>query len=117
MTTWFFFREVGTFDYLLRPRKNRRVRDPNAPLRHHRHEISIAQPVGDVPAAKLNDVGVKGAAAVHGVTSDRLVIRSPSEGAEFYVKTRKCTGTSRGRRAIASAGSRSRYFLCVLQYG
>jgi hypothetical protein len=42
------------------PPQNRRVRDLDPTLRHHRHEISIAQPVGDVPAdAKLNDVGVK----------------------------------------------------------
>jgi hypothetical protein len=28
---------------------NRRMRHSNAALGHHRHEISIAQPIGDVP--------------------------------------------------------------------
>src|ERR1017187_9224113 len=47
------------------PSQNRRVRDLDTTLRHHRHEISVAQPVGDIPAdAKLNDVGVEGTAPV-----------------------------------------------------
>src|SRR5476651_1817459 len=55
------------------PSQNRRVRDLNIPLRHHRHEISIAQPVGDVPAkAQPNHVGIEGAAAVHGDTINWL---------------------------------------------
>jgi Gluconate 2-dehydrogenase subunit 3 len=42
------------------PSQNSRVRDFNTPLRHHRHEISIAQPLGDIPAdANLNDAGVE----------------------------------------------------------
>jgi hypothetical protein len=61
------------------PSQNRRVRDLDTTLRHHRDEISIAQPVGDVPAdAKLDDVSIEGAAAVNGVTSNRL--RVPLSG-------------------------------------
>ena len=55
------------------PSQNRSVRDLDTTLRHYRHEISTAQPVGDVPAgAKLNDVGVEGAAAILGIASNRL---------------------------------------------
>src|SRR5665213_3486004 len=50
--------ELG--DITNHPSQNRRVRDRDTALCHHSHEISIAQPVGDVPAnAKLNDVGVE----------------------------------------------------------
>jgi hypothetical protein len=47
---------------------NSRVRHGNAPLRHHRHEISIAQPVGILPTdAQLNDLGIEAASAVYGI--------------------------------------------------
>ena len=39
---------------------------------HHRHEISIAQPVGDVPAdAQLDDFGIEATSAVDGITDYR----------------------------------------------
>ena len=44
---------------------NRCVRNDDAPLRHHRHEVSVAQPVGDIPAhALFDDLGIEAAAAV-----------------------------------------------------
>jgi hypothetical protein len=51
---------------------NRRVRHSNAPLGHHRLEISIAQAVGDVPAdAQLDDLGIEAAASVDGISGYR----------------------------------------------
>ena len=51
------------------PTKNRCVRHNNAALRHHRREISIAQSVGDVPAdAELDDLGIKAATSVDGIS-------------------------------------------------
>jgi hypothetical protein len=48
------------------------VGNDNAALSHHRHEISITQPVGDVPAhAQFNDLGVEPAPSVNRVTRDR----------------------------------------------
>jgi hypothetical protein len=42
------------------PTMSRRMRPNNAALGHHRHEIPIAQPVGDVPAdAQLDDFGIE----------------------------------------------------------
>jgi hypothetical protein len=41
------------------------VRHDDAPLRHHRHPIPVAQPVSDVPAhALFDDLGIEAAAAV-----------------------------------------------------
>src|SRR5260370_40756549 len=55
------------------PTVNRRVRHTNAALGHHRHEISIAQPVGDVPAdAQLDDLGIEAATSVNGISDNRL---------------------------------------------
>jgi hypothetical protein len=63
--------ELG--DILNDPSQNRSVRDLDTTPRLYRHEISTAQPAGDAPAgAKLNDVGVEGAAAINGVASNRL---------------------------------------------
>jgi hypothetical protein len=51
------------------PTMNRRVLHGNSPLGHHRHEISIAQPVGDVPAdAQLDDFGIEAATSVNGIS-------------------------------------------------
>jgi hypothetical protein len=50
---------------------NRRVRHANAALGHHRREISIAQPVGDVPAdAQLDDLGIEAATSVNGISDN-----------------------------------------------
>jgi hypothetical protein len=57
------------------PTMNRRVRHANAALGHHRHEISIAQPVGDVPAdAQLDDLGIEAATSVNRISDYGLVI-------------------------------------------
>ena len=40
-------------------------------LSHHRDQISIVQPVGDVPAhAQLDDLAIEAAAAVNGVSDN-----------------------------------------------
>src|ERR1700682_3566009 len=53
------------------PTMNRGVRYGDSALSHHRDQISIAQPVGDVPAdAQLDDLGIEAAAAVHGVSDN-----------------------------------------------
>jgi hypothetical protein len=50
---------------------NRGVRHANAALGHHRHEISIAQSVSDVPAdAQLDDLGIEAATSVKYSTKD-----------------------------------------------
>src|SRR3977135_3069947 len=42
------------------PSHDRRVRNDDATLGHHRHEISIAQAIGDVPPhAQKNNLGVE----------------------------------------------------------
>src|ERR1017187_2807287 len=47
-------------------------------LCHHLHQIAIREPIGDIPShAQLNDVGVKGALAVHWVTDYRLGHSAP----------------------------------------
>jgi hypothetical protein len=47
------------------------LRHANTALGHHRHEISMAQPVGDVPAeAQLDDFSIEAAAAVNGVSDN-----------------------------------------------
>jgi hypothetical protein len=52
---------------------NRRVRHDNAALGHHRHEIPIAQSVGDVPAdAQFDDLGIEAAASVNGISDNWL---------------------------------------------
>ncbi len=51
------------------PPMNRRVRHDDAPLRLHRHQIPVAQPVSDVPAhALFDDLGIEAAAAVNGIS-------------------------------------------------
>src|SRR5450631_4650645 len=53
------------------PTVDRRVRHGNTPLGHHRHEISIAQPVGNVPAnAQLDDLGIEAATSVNGISDN-----------------------------------------------
>jgi hypothetical protein len=55
------------------PAMNRRVRHANTSFGHHRHEISVAQPVGDLPAdAQLDDLGIEAAASVNGISHNRL---------------------------------------------
>jgi hypothetical protein len=47
--------------------------DLDATLCHHLHQVSVRQPIGDVPAhAQLDDVGIEYTFAVHRVTRDRL---------------------------------------------
>jgi hypothetical protein len=62
---------------------NRRVRHDNAALGHHRHEVPIAQSVGDVPAdAQLDDLGIEAATSVNGIADygpGRLCISSMPE--------------------------------------
>jgi len=54
------------------PTVNRRMRHDNAALGHHRHEISIAQPIGDVPAdAQFDDLGIEAATSVNGIADNR----------------------------------------------
>jgi hypothetical protein len=51
---------------------NRRVRHDKAALSHHRHEVPIAQPVGDVLAnAQFNDLGIEAAPSVDGISGNR----------------------------------------------
>jgi hypothetical protein len=55
------------------PTMNRRVRHHNAALGHHRHEIPIAQSVGDVLAyAQLDDLGIEPATSINGISVNRL---------------------------------------------
>jgi hypothetical protein len=51
---------------------NHRVRYDNAAFGHHRHEIPIAQSVGDVPAEQLNDLGIVPAPSVNGISDNWL---------------------------------------------
>src|SRR6267143_6920028 len=54
------------------PSQNRCMRNHDAAFGHDFNEVSIAQPIRDVPAyAQLNDVGVEYSSAVNGITSDR----------------------------------------------
>jgi hypothetical protein len=47
--------------------------DLDATLCHHLDQVSVRQPIGDVPAhAQLDDVGIEYTFAVHRVTRDRL---------------------------------------------
>jgi hypothetical protein len=49
------------------------VGDLHTALGHHLHEVTIRQPIGNVPSyAQLNDLGIEGALAVHRVTRNRL---------------------------------------------
>jgi len=84
------------------PPQNRRMRDLDPTLRHHRHEVPITQPIRDVPAhAKFDDLGVEHAPAVDGVTRYRLGHSAlPREEPESYVNARRCTGTPRPRHSI-----------------
>jgi len=51
---------------------NRCVRHGNAALSHHRHEISIAQSVGNVPAdAQLDDLPIEATTSVNGISDNR----------------------------------------------
>jgi hypothetical protein len=60
------------------PAEDRGVGNLDAALCHHLHQIVIREPVGDIPShAQLNDVGVKGALAVHWVTDYRLGHSAP----------------------------------------
>src|ERR1700679_4370042 len=63
---------------------NRRVRNDNAALGHHRHEIPICQSVGDVPAhAPLDDLGIEPAPSVNGISGNWLG-HWASRGAGLY---------------------------------
>src|SRR5450755_2877888 len=55
------------------PSQDRRMGDLDATLCHHLDQVSVRQPIGDVPAhAQLDDVGIEYTFAVHWVTRDRL---------------------------------------------
>ena len=52
---------------------NRRVRYDNAALGHHRHQISVAQSVGDLPAdAQLDELGIEPATSVNEISDNWL---------------------------------------------
>ncbi len=54
-------------------------------ISHHCYEISVAQPVGDVPAnAQFNDLALEPPAAVDRVASSRLGHSALRQGVEFY---------------------------------
>ncbi len=64
---------------------NRRMRNDNAALGHHRHEIPIAQSVRDEPAdAELNDFRIEAATSVNGVSDNRPVHLGISSVPELY---------------------------------
>jgi hypothetical protein len=68
------------------PPKDRRVGDLHTALGHHLHEVSVRQPIRDVPPyAQLNDLGIEGALAVHRVTGDWLRHQAPN------IKSRQST--------------------------
>src|SRR5450631_2267595 len=55
------------------PSQDRRMGDLDATLCHHLDQVSVRQPIGDVPPhAQLDDVGIEYTFAVHRVTRDRL---------------------------------------------
>src|ERR1022692_4793054 len=55
------------------PSQDRRMGDLDATLCHHLDQVSVRQPIGDVPPhAQLGDVGIEYTFAVHRVTRDRL---------------------------------------------
>ena len=67
------------------PTINRRMRHDDAALGHHCHEISIAQPVGDVPAdTQLDDFRIEAAPAVQGVSGNRPGHSGISSMPELY---------------------------------
>src|SRR5450759_4410895 len=60
------------------PAEDRGMGNLDPALCHHLHQIAIREPIGDIPShAQLNDVGVKGALAVHWVTDYRLGHSAP----------------------------------------
>lgn len=68
LPAFFNLRDVATH-----PSENRRVRNDDPSLRHHFHQISVREPVGDIPAdTECDDVGVEMASAVDGISGDRL---------------------------------------------
>src|SRR5450631_3654354 len=55
------------------PSQDRRMCDLDATLCHHLDQVSVREPIGDVPPhAQLDDVGIEYTFAVHWVTRDRL---------------------------------------------
>jgi hypothetical protein len=57
-------------------------------LSHHCDEISVAQPVGDVPAnTQFNNLALEPPAAVDRVAGSRWVMRHSSKWVEFYAGT------------------------------
>jgi hypothetical protein len=67
------------------PAMNGGVRHGNASLRHHWHEIPIAQPLGDVPAdAQLDYLGIEAAPAINEISRYRLCHLGVSWTPELY---------------------------------
>jgi len=67
--------DAGQCDGRTRERleEDRGVRYDDAALGHHRHEISVAQPVADVPPdAQLDDFGIEAATSANGIPDDGL---------------------------------------------
>ena len=70
------------------PAKHRRMGRLNAALSHHFRQVSIREPIGDVPAhTQLDDIAIKRALSVHRVTGNRLR-QSASREKRFGQSTR-----------------------------
>jgi hypothetical protein len=77
--------------------------------RHHRHEISIAQPVGDAPATQISMISASNERRrCMGSRTIALVVQAPlSKEAEFYViapqmdRNRSCRNYRRSRPCIS----------------
>src|SRR5258708_7284660 len=96
---------------------NRRMRNDNAALGHHRHEISIAQPVGDVPAdAQFDDLGIEAATSVtrpictgrYRIIVDDLALSMMSPSCRRYINDRGAWATNSQAKSPSLRGAARR---------